>query len=368
MKFKITHLTNKTKGSFWLLGFFFMAPMLFMYQNCSKVGVSDIAPESSLNAAGAPPTSSDPICTPGDATCGDGVPNPITSSTPPDTCTTPISTTMTNKVKLLFLMDVSGSNVSGDSKNGDVPTDPNVMSTVAMTSGSHSHYAVAQTKPWRASVLTQFLNKYMPLSNFSHQIATFQGNSATADVLNSSGKAVFSNNPSVVYISNPNFPSSVTDPKPDPYDLAVGGGSTAFSKFLQTGDGSSTPYQAVLNMAASTIQYDGDASAQYVVVMMTDGMPSDDQFNLPTTSANVAALKAAVAQMVNIAPGRVTFNTVLYYPPNHEYVNAEAYLQAMADAGSGKFNKADSSGLPLQIDGSVTVPNGTTTCPNPANH
>lgn len=335
MKFKIT----RTQRGFWVFAFVLFAPMLFLYQNCSKVGVSDIVDGAGLTQSGTPGV---PPCAAGQSTCQD---NPVDPGTPvippPDTCTTTITTTADN-VKVFFLVDVSGSNQTGDSKNGNTPTDPSVLKNGVCKdiTGINS-----PCKNWRVGVLNDFLGTYLTptKSNFSFQLGTFQGGSATA-LITQDKKTLFSNDSMMV--------------------------NNAVTSFLNVKDNSGTPYQAVLNMAAAAIKYDiGNAAvptSKYVIIMITDGMPSDDEFNHSDENTNIANLKNAVSQVVNVAPGYITFNTVLYYPPNHVYQDAEKYLQAMADTGAGLFSEADSQTLPFKIDDHVTVSTGVIDPNNPA--
>jgi hypothetical protein len=290
-------------------------PILMMYQNCSKVGVSDIPDGSGLIQSGNP---GNPGCAAGDPTCNNNPGDPTDPKDPPPTCTTTITTTADN-VKVFFLIDVSGSNRSGQ---GSVPaTDPTTNGVL---------------KPWRDGVLDKFLTDYLPKSNFSFQLGTFQGTTAKALIVDGANKTIFSNNSAVV--------------------------RQAEQDFLKITDNDNTPYQAVLNMAAAAIKYDmGGAtvpSSKYVVIMLTDGMPTDKAFSSGTDAQIKDNLRKAVAELVNVAPGYITFNTVLYYRSFSQ--KAEDYLTAMANAGAGLYNKADSSKLPFQIDDHVTVSVGTT--------
>jgi hypothetical protein len=319
--------------------------------------VSDIAP-GDLSQTGNPVVP--PKCNAGDPTCSDD-PGTPTHTDPPKTCTTTVTNTTADNVKVFFLVDVSGSNQTGDDKNGNSPTDPSVLEVIGHKNGKDilggcmdDSSSSVTCKKWRKGVLDKFFATYLPKPSFSFEVATFQGDSASSLIVDNNNKTLFSRDMSAVNDSVP--------------------------AFLKVKDSGGTPYQAVLNMAESAISYDlGKLSAadkavqKYVVVMITDGMPSDDNFNqmnsdkTVNTAANTAALKDAVAHVVNIAPGQVTFNTVLYYPTGHEYKNAEDYLQAMAVSGSGIFSKADSSVIPFQIDSKITVSTGVIsgTCPRP---
>lgn len=341
-----------SKRSFGLLAIIFALPMLMMYQNCSKVGVSDIPDGVGVSQTGNPGT---PGCAVGDPTCNNN-PGGNPSNPAPTTCTTTL--TVTTPVKVFFLVDVSGSNQSGQ---GNVSaTDPSVLSSGSCKDKTalSSSTAPANCKPWRLGVLERFIgignssyaaNGYLGKAGFAFQVGVFQGSSASALIVNSStNKTMFSSDATAV--------------------------TGAVSNFLMAKDNDNTPYQAVLNMAASAIKQDisdnGGKPSKYVVVMLTDGMPTDANFSTGNPATNIANLRAAVADLANVAPGYITFNTALYYPSNGSIdPNAKSYLQNMAMAGSGNYvdSVVNASTIPFQIDNQVTVPTGAVGCPDGQN-
>jgi hypothetical protein len=336
------------KRNFGLLAIISGLSLLMGYQNCSKVGVSDLA--SSVASQSTPPSG----CAAGESNCGDAPPGG-TVMPPPNTCTTTL--TQVSNVKVFFLIDVSGSNQTGQKPVS--ATDPSDLDN------GHCHDKTAVTastypqncKPWRLGVLDKFLgigdasyaaNGYLGKSGFQFQLGVFQGSSASALIVNSMTKKTMFSGDSATVIA-------------------------AANSFLTVKDTNSTPYQAVLNMAASAIEQDiadnGNMPSKYVIVMMTDGMPTDKDFSTNNAADNIANLKAAVSQLANVAPGYITFNTVQYYPADGSAdPNAKSYLQAMAQAGSGLYSESSSKSIPFEIDNQVTVPTGSTNCPDGQNN
>jgi hypothetical protein len=82
------------------------------------------------------------------------------------------------------------------------------------------------------------------------------------------------------------------------------------------------------------------------VVFMSDGQPTD---------SNTTALTSEVQSIVNLLPGKITFNTV-YYGNNDAM--AAGLLQNMAQVGGGNFlnTATNPMGLDFAISDLIVVP------------
>lgn len=199
---------------------------------------------------------------------------------------------LTIPIKLLFVVDTSGSNV-----NNNPGTDPN--------------------KVVRGQSIQEFFNTYKAKTNFNWGFLHFSGSTANA------------------LISNPYFTNNT---------VVVQG---AINTFFNINDTGNTPYMAALNLAQTAINSDTNRTAQtkWVVVFLSDGMPNPDVAK--TTLAD------KVSTIVGLIPGQITFNTVYYGPSNATAIDR---LQAMAAAGGGKFVNTNNSGRSFPIEDVITVP------------
>jgi len=126
---------------------------------------------------------------------------------------------------------------------------------------------------------------------------------------------------------------------------------SAINTFVGMTDMDNTPYMAALSTAYTTIQNDPDLHAgtdpQYIVVFMSDGQPTD--------STSTSAITSAVSSLVNLLPGKITFNTV-YYGNNDAM--AAGLIQSMAQTGGGNFlnTATNPMGLDFSISDLIVVP------------
>lgn len=210
-------------------------------------------------------------------------------------------------MKILFLVDTSGSNANSGTRLG---TDNN--------------------KVWRLQTINDFVNAYSSNPNFYFGLITFQNSSATPEIA-SGGQAIFTNNPSVV--------------------------QQGITNFTNDADSGSTPYQAALQMAQNTIaadlQQNPSTTTAYVVVMISDGEPKDPVYLNPSTG--LKTLASNVSSIVNLAPKQITVNTVYLYNPLAPSNSDTVYLQTIATAGGGQFLQASSKST-LNINSSIEVP------------
>lgn len=208
----------------------------------------------------------------------------------------PILTTLNVPIKLLFVVDISGSNLEAD--DGSPGSDPN--------------------KNFRGGSITQFFADYVRYSNFYWGFITFN-NSSTRSLIS----PAFSNNG---------------------YSM-----QNAINAFYNTPDIGTTPFVPAIQAAKNAIASDTTrtANTKYIVVFLSDGLPVPD--------VNTSTLVSEVQKVVNTVPGQVTFNTIYYgiYNPT-----ASSRLSSMANAGGGLFldTNANPSGRDFQIDHVINVP------------
>lgn len=255
--------------------------LLMGFQNCSKANFSSSDSSSSTNDASG-----------------------LVHS--PSSCQAQLQQA-TAPIKLLFVVDMSGSNYTNPG------TDPD--------------------KSVRAGSIQRFYDDYKAKSNFGWGFIGFQGTSAYALINNGSrATARFSDASSM---------------------------QTAINTFDAWLDSDNTPYRAALNMAYSAIAADTGAASttKYVVVFLSDGLATDYANN----SSGTSQLQSDVQSVVGLLPGRITFNTVYYGPTD---ASASGRLQNMATAGGGRFldTNANSSGKSFYIDDVINLPG--TTCGN----
>jgi hypothetical protein len=188
--------------------------------------------------------------------------------------------------KFMFVIDKSGSNVSGNASIGDpTPTDPGA------------------TK--RGNALENFYNQNQQNQYLRWGLVTFQ-DPGTKAVITDGVDPIFTN---------------------DEAQIRSGIG------FVRTGaDAGGTPYGAALALAQRAIQKDIQLYPQedntYYVFFISDGVPTDI-----TTEA---AVRTAVRSVVNAKPGKVILSTG-YYTGNQTVQQAAAMLSAMAEEGGGVY-------------------------------
>ncbi len=153
-------------------------------------------------------------------------------------------------IKLLFVVDTSGSNAGTDG------TDNN--------------------KVVRGQSIQEFFNLYKNKVNFSWDFTVFSGTTSSPLITG------FTNNTATM--------------------------QAAINNFLGITDNGNTPYIAALDLAYSHINADAARTAQtkWVIVFISDGMPVPD--------VALATIQGKVSSIVNLIPGQVTFNTVYYGP------------------------------------------------------
>lgn len=188
----------------------------------------------------------------------------------------------TNNVKVLFVVDGSGSNFGA---NGSIPSDP--------------------SKEWRTNTLRQFITENVNKPNFFYGLTLFKGTTSVAKI-KVNGEPGFSNDRAVV--------------------------SEGFRSFLSTQDGGNTPYKAALRMAKNIIAADLEQhmndNTTYAVVMVSDGHATDYK-NAHDVIPDAASIK-------DLAPERITLNSVFYSAKKVD-ASAPQYLKSIANIGEGAF-------------------------------
>lgn len=212
---------------------------------------------------------------------------------------------VTVPVKVLFVVDASGSNV------------PNIKGP-----------ATDPDKSLRGTAIQSFFDAYKALTNFAWGFLVFQ-DERSYSILNAGMGKTFSTSATQMQSAVDMFYSSVVDEK-------------------------GTPYLAALERASRSIRDDLDRTPEtkYIVAFISDGIPDPE--------VAVDTLKEAVGGLMNLVPGQISFNTVYYGPQNPAAVER---LSEMAKTGQGRFLDANQgSGVKLDIQSVVTVP-GTNCAP-----
>lgn len=226
----------------------------------------------------------------------DGIP---TTPTAGDGTCSPAQIKQGSVVKVLFLVDGSGSNFGA---NGSLPSDPD--------------------KQWRIDTVGRFVDAHIDNSNIQYNFTLFKGTTAKSHV-------------------NPNGEPGFTS---DRNAVAEG-----FRSFMNVADGGNTPYKAALraarNMIAADLQDHASDGATYAVVFVSDGHPTDYK-QAHDVIPDASAIK-------NLAPERITLNSV-YYSAQKINASAPQYLKSIANIGDGAFIVA-STKKRLQLDNVIRI-------------
>ena len=260
------------------------------------------------------------VSPPSNTTSGTPVITPPSTSTPVPTCQLQ---SVTVPVKILFVVDTSGSNNISTTNNGTLscglfqtcapPTDPD--------------------KSLRGGSIANFFSQYSAKTNFSW------------------GFEVFSNGGGQAYITSGS--------KQSPSFSNASAMQSAINQFNNESDGGDTPYIAALSMAQSTLASDPGINSTavnaplYYVIFLSDGYPTDAVNSDGTV--NQAQVDKSISQLVSLAPGRVFVSTVYYGTINDPV--ASGLLQSMSQVGHGQFLNVDTSTTStININDLITVP------------
>ena len=229
----------------------------------------------------------------------------------PQVCAQP-PTTQTSVTKVLFLVDMSGSNQSGNNGDG-VGTDPD--------------------KSFRFGSISNFVQANIANKNIYYGFIAFQGAGGVALINDgSTADATFTNDPNVMM--------------------------AALTQFQGLTDSGATPYKAALAMANTSIALDrvtakaANVTPYYAVVMLSDGVPSD--YSSPI---NDAAIDADVASLI-VTGGEATLSTVYYGPAVTTLdMDAASRLQRMAVDGGGGFSNTNVDGRNVPLTDIIAFSN-----------
>jgi uncharacterized protein YegL len=251
------------------------------FQNCGKVNFSAAAASAQANN-----------------------PDGILSNTP---CTLQNTTTAVN-LKIIFMVDDSGSTATTDPKQG-----------------------------YRIKAVQDLISEYGGVSSFEFGYGYFNGTTST----------IFDD-------STMKFASSAKMPFGNSTDL--NNALTAFENISPSGN---TPYQAAFNGLQSSISTDqalgGASSWAYAVVFMSDGMPTDLTGNVQTDIVNlVDSLRGTV-----LKGGSTSTVSTVYFGPDSDGTSI-ANLTTMAKEGQGQFVDTNQT-TSLNFAQVITVPG--TNCP-----
>lgn len=213
----------------------------------------------------------------------------------------------TKNVKVLFLIDTSGSNATN---NGAPGTDLG--------------------KTWRLNTINNFIDTYGSKPNFEFGFAYFQEAQASS-LITSNGHGIFTKNMTEV--------------------------NQAIADLKAVKDQGYTPYDAALAVVRDMIHYDQVKMAAkdvgYVLVMVSDGTPTNSSYIDTVNGMN--NLSSDVKSIMAEAPGQISLNTVYLYNQAVPTASQKSYLQKISSLGSGAFIEANSNQT-VQISDSVQVP------------
>jgi hypothetical protein len=259
-----------------------MALTVGSFQNCAKTNFAASTNDGGSNGQGGPGA--------GGTAGGTG----YTTDTVLAICNNNSFQTVTKKLKVLLVVDNSGSTLT---------TDPN---------------------KFRQASIQSLINKYSGKANFSWQIVLFNGTSA---------RALVNNN------ANPN----------DPKFSNSAAAQVALDVFKAEVASGNTPYLAAISMAKTAISTDVDFNSVdaplYVTMFMSDGQPTD---------SSDSQILAAEKSMLDLAPTRITFNS-LYFGADNSTANQNR-LKAMSDLGKGQFTNITSQQAVINIDDISVIP------------
>lgn len=273
-----------------------IAVSLFSFQNCSKVTFDSTLAQSTPDnngASGTGDTGGTPPDTPSNPPVPTPPPNPNGGGGECDLAE--VITRQTQFLKVIFLVDTSGSNLNTFDSTHDLPllpTDPDDGDKL---------------KPRRMAALTSLTQRYPAGNKLHYGLVTF-------------GTKINYQNAASLIVA-PNGTSG------EPGLVAQG---LEYFRTLVQNPHAGTPYEAALDKAHSMIAADLDQEAQYYVIMIADGHPSgSDSYETMRTK-----MKTRVENLTKITGKKVTFNTVYYYN-DAPIPNAQNILSEMAKSGGG---------------------------------
>lgn len=234
-------------------------------------------------------------------------PTPSTENPAETTCQL-VTNTGAKRTKILFVVDVSGSNVQNSP--GKPASDPD--------------------KSFRYNAMKKFLDKFRSRTNFQWQLVTFGKNSASSYLKSSTN-------------GRPNFTANPTE-----MDKAL----AAFLKISENNNG--TPYLKAFDEITANVNNDPDRTknpdpSNYIVVFISDGLPTD----LNSTRFTGTAWETNAVKLLSLSPGRLTLTTVYY---GERSPSAAENMAAMAHRLGGQFVDANVAGYDFNLEDSMNMP------------
>jgi hypothetical protein len=261
-----------------VLGFAIASPIL-VFQNCSKISISDITDDGSNGLVQNTPDTPH-------ATCTDG-------------------RDITKPTKIFLMVDASLSNISDPSDNNRIGTDDN--------------------KVWRSKVLKQVIARYGNNPHISFGLISFKGytNDVTAHIhAPGSNQAIFTNDMAAVQAGVDDF-MKVVEGAGTPYPAAVNSAHETIKADLDAHPGENATYEIVMltDGISSSNSYD---------------------YSRYHNGALATAAKETQAIM-DLSPNMIHFNGVLYFndsnplPPAGTDLDPRLVLNQMVETGQGVF-------------------------------
>jgi len=206
--------------------------------------------------------------------------------------------------KFLYIVDQSGSNKKVTRGGTDYPGNDHLSG-----------------KPKRVGSISNFVDQYSDVPEFSHSLITFHAPDSSNRTVNrtvdSDDAMVFTNDLTL-------FDEGLND-------------------FKDENDGGYTPYKAALAAAKSALEAeiaaDGDANIIYNVFFVSDGFPTDeDNGNDADVVTKNSATLDRVREIADLKTGYVFFHTAYYARADNDPGRLAADgLLLMAQAGNGYF-------------------------------
>ncbi|HVK60028.1 MAG TPA: vWA domain-containing protein [Bdellovibrionales bacterium] len=309
--------------------FVLLGVLLFSFQNCAPVDFASQAEKASRTPAG--DVAGDPDIVDDDG--GTGPPNVAVPQPPPvtedellppvvppgPTCSEEL-TQQTVLTKIFFVVDISGSN------------QPHTLYPPGLPQVDHPGSDPART--WRLKVVKDMMDAYRNVSKVQFGISTFSSSAWAYNFATRNLYDVFSRTPSEA--------------------------DSLYGRYYPFSDGGGTFYTEAFRLLNKVIKEDPDFAggvSKYIVVFLSDGRPQDYNINFSDpNSLNGSPLFDDVRSIVNIAPSRVTLNTVFYHHQNHPDPIASQLMKKMAEAGNGGYVDASSNRI-LKVDNLIKIPN-----------
>lgn len=267
----MVHLTSKGKLRIAGITLFVLLPIL-SFQNCARATFSAGSAQTGLN-------------TDDNNTYG------VITQTGQPSCREEL-TALTVPVKMFFVVDISGSNLSNGSQPGSDPQ-----------------------KSVRGGSMTRFFNTFSTKANFSWGLITFNNSIANTIVANSNASAM----------------------------------SSALTNFIALTDQGNTPYLAALDEVRLRIADDSGRAqgTKYVVVFLSDGLPNPD--------VDDNTLRSRVQNVAAVVPGQISFNTV-YYGQTNAVASERLKMMSQAGSGNFLDTNLNPTGQAFLISDLISLP------------